>query len=67
MVNQDPKEQVDPPQVIEITDIKNNITTSYDSMSEAARALNIDKSVINKYFSNNQQKPYKARYTFKKI
>ena len=56
-----------PSQSIEVTDVKNNITTNYDSISEAARALNINKSVINLYFIRNQQKPYKGQYTFKKI
>jgi len=51
---------------IEVVDIKKNITTSYDSIREAARALNISKSVISEYFSRNQQKPYKGRYTFNK-
>ena len=56
-----------PSQAIEVTDIKNNTTTSYDSMSAAARALNIKKSIISEYFSKNQQKPYKGQYTFKKL
>ena len=55
-----------PSQQIEVFDNKNNTITSYDSMSEAARALNINKSVINLYFTRNQQKPYKGQYTFKK-
>ena len=55
-----------PSQVIEVTDIKNDTTTSYDSMSAAARALNIDKRRISYYFARNKQKPYKDRYTFKK-
>ena len=54
-------------QQIEVIDIKNNTTTSYDSIREAARVLNIDKSVIVKYFTNNQKKPYKGLYTFQKI
>jgi group I intron endonuclease len=49
---------------IEVTDITNNITTSYNSINEAARALNIHKSVIDNYFRRNQQKPYKGQYTF---
>jgi len=53
-----------PSQAIEVTDIKNNITTNYGSIREAARALNIHKSVIDKYFSKNQKKPYKGQYTF---
>jgi len=52
---------------IEVNDITNNYTTSYDSIREAARALNINNAIIVKYFSNNQQKPYKNRYTFKKL
>ena len=52
-------------QQIEVTDIKNNQTTTYDSICEAARALNINHTRIFKYFTNNQQKPYKGRYTFK--
>jgi len=56
-----------PSQQIEVTDITNNTTTSYDSMNEAARALNINKSVINLYFTRNQKKPYKGIYTFKKV
>jgi len=56
-----------PSQAIEVTDISNNTTTSYDSISEAARVLNISKSRIFEYFSKNQQKPYKGQYTFKKV
>jgi len=49
------------------TDIKNNTTTYYDSMHEAARALNLPNfSIIRNYIKNNQQKPYKGKYTFKK-
>jgi len=56
-----------PSQAIEVTDIKNNTTTSYDSKSAAARALNIKHSNIDMYFLRNQKKPYKGRYTFKKV
>ena len=53
---------------IEVTDIKNNQTTCFDSLHEAAKALNLPRhSVITKYIQNNQKKPYKARYTFKKV
>ena len=52
---------------IEVFDIKYNITTAYSSMSEAAKTLNIPKSAIVNYFSRNQVKPYKSRYTFNKI
>jgi hypothetical protein len=56
-----------PSQVIEVIDIKNNTTTSYDSISEASKALKIHQTVIGKYFSRNQNKPYKGKYTFKKL
>jgi hypothetical protein len=54
-------------QQIEVTDFKNNTTTSYDSIREAARALNISPSVINMYFARNQVKAYKGIYTFKMV
>lgn len=55
-----------PSQQIEVTDITNSTTTSYDSISEAGRALNISQTVITNYFFRNQQKPYKGQYIFKK-
>jgi group I intron endonuclease len=55
-----------PSQSIKVFDLKENTTTTYDSIREAARALNFDESCIRKYFTNNQQKPYKGQYTFKK-
>ncbi len=42
---------------IEVTDLETNITTSYDSMGAAARALNISKSCISKFVRKNQKKP----------
>jgi group I intron endonuclease len=56
-----------PSQAIEVTDVKNNNKTSYNSISEAAIALNIQQSRISLYFKNNQVKPYKGQYTFKKL
>ena len=56
-----------PSQQIEVTDLELNITTNYNSINEAARALNINQTVIVKYFTRNQQKPYKGQYTFKKL
>ena len=56
-----------PSQQIEVTDIKNNTRISYDSISEAARALNIKQSTITNYILRNQKKPYKGKYTFKKV
>jgi group I intron endonuclease len=56
-----------PSQQIEVFDLKNNETITYDSISAAARALDIKNSTISCYFSRNQQKPYKERYIFKKL
>jgi len=56
-----------PSQQIEVVDLQENTTTSYNSKSEAARALNIHKSVIDLYFIRNQVKPYKGRFIFKKL
>ena len=56
-----------PSQKIEVLDIKNNITTSYDSISAAALALGIKKNRISTYFINKQTKPFKGRYIFKKV
>jgi len=54
-------------QKIEIWDKDTNQTTYYNSISEAATALNINRTIIVNYFVRNQKKPYKNRYTFKKV
>jgi len=54
-------------QPIEVYDLEDKTYTSYNSIGEAARALNIKQSRISMYFTNNQVKPYKGQYTFKKI
>jgi len=54
-------------QEIQVFDEKTNQTTTYNSIREAARALNIKHTTIVQYFSNNQKKPYKNRYNFKKL
>jgi len=51
-------------QAIEVTDIKNNTTISYDSISEAARALNCNESSIRRNLKSNSNKPYKKIYMF---
>jgi len=57
-----------PSQQIEVTDIKNNTITSYDSINKAAIALNLpNHNIISNYIQRNKKKPYKGRYTFKKI
>jgi hypothetical protein len=53
-----------PSQKIKVFDLQENTTTYYNSINEAARALNISHSIIVIYFARNQQKPYKERYTF---
>jgi len=54
-------------QAIEVLDKDNNQTTTYESIREAARALNIPShKTITNYIKNNQKKPYKGRYTLKK-
>jgi len=53
---------------IEVTDLKEITTTSYNSFREAARALNLPShKAISNYIKKNKKKPYKGRYTFKKI
>jgi group I intron endonuclease len=56
-----------PCQAIEVLDIKNNLTTQYDSIRAAAIALDIPCDSIRSSFRKNRQKPYKNRYIFKKI
>ena len=56
-----------PSKKIEVIDIKNNITTRYDSITAAALALKIGKSVISKYLACNDQKFYKNQFAFKKF
>ena len=57
-----------PSQAIEVFDNKNNQTTTYNSISAAARALNLPShKAISDYIKNNKKKPYKGRYTFKKL
>jgi group I intron endonuclease len=52
---------------IEVFDLQEKTTTIYNSMGEAARALDIRWESIKNYLARNQQNPYKARYTFKKV
>jgi len=56
-----------PTQRISVLDVVNNNTFEYDSMSAAARALDIKQSRISMYFARNQLQPYKGRYIFSKI
>jgi len=56
-----------PSQSIEVFDLKEDTTTTYDSIREAARALNIRQTRISEFFIRNQLKPYKGRYIFSKV
>ena len=56
-----------PSQQISVIDNKTNQTTTYDSMREAARALNIPFQSISAYFIKNRTKPFRGQYTFKKL
>lgn len=52
---------------VSVTDLETNISTTYNSLGAAARALNILQSSITIYFNRSQKKPYKGRYIFEKI
>lgn len=52
-----------PSQKIEVYDLKNNITNTFDSMSAAALALNIGQSTISKYLARKDQKFFKNQGT----
>lgn len=55
-------------QKIEVLDLQTNITTRYDSMREASRALNVSPSSVGQYLLRNKKKlPYKGRYVITKI
>jgi group I intron endonuclease len=52
---------------IEVLDLgasPTNTKTTYNSIREAARALNIPRESISCFVKNNQKKPYKGRYIF---
>jgi group I intron endonuclease len=51
---------------LEVTDLEKNISTIFNSIGEAARALNIAQSVISGYLIRNQKKPYRGRFLFTK-
>jgi hypothetical protein len=52
---------------IEVLDLDTDKTTIYPSANAAAKALNIKQQAISMYFKQNQQKPYKKRYVFRKL
>lgn len=52
---------------IEVTDLELNTKTTYDSMTAAGIALNLQTTTIANYFKRNQIAPFKGRYTFQKV
>jgi hypothetical protein len=52
---------------IEVADLELVTKTTYESIHEAARALNIAQSRISMYFNRDQKKPINGRYVFRKI
>ena len=53
--------------VLEVTDIKTGVKTSYNSIHLAGLALNIGHSSIIYSYKSKKLKPYKGRYIFKLI
>lgn len=56
-----------PSKKIEVFYNKTNLTTTYESISEAARALEINQQTISMYFKRNAPKPCKGRYILTEI
>lgn len=52
---------------VEVIDLETNISTVYNAIKAAARALGIDRRYIEQYISLNQDKPVFNKYTFKLI
>jgi group I intron endonuclease len=56
-----------PSKAINVFDNETKLTTTYESIGEAARLLDINKTIISQYIRNNQKKPYKGKFVFTKI
>lgn len=52
---------------LEVLYLDTEITTIYDSIRAAGKALNITYSSINYNLKSLKQKPYKGRYVFKMV
>ena len=63
MGNSNGKNQPNSKKIV-VTDLELKTKTTFGSIREAARALNISYGVIPAYLRNNQKKPYKKRYVF---
>lgn len=51
--------------VLEITDLENNTTITYPSVTSAALALNVGKGSISMHLKGKQSSPFKNRYVIK--
>jgi group I intron endonuclease len=51
---------------IVVTDLELDTKTTYNSIRAAAKAINLQHSIISKYFKNNRIKPFRGRYVFTK-
>jgi group I intron endonuclease len=60
------KEAGKPAHKIEVFDKETNKYCVFDSVSAAAKALNIRQSSISRFIVINQQKPFRNRYIFTK-
>ncbi len=49
---------------VKVTDLETNISTTYNSIRSAARALSIYKRYIENYIYLNQEKPVLNKYIF---
>lgn len=52
---------------VEVTDLETNISTIYESQSQASRALSCSHKIISQYLKREQKVAYLGRYIFKKI
>lgn len=52
---------------IEVTDLETNISTEYNSIREAARALNCAHGSLRLNINSKRQLPYKGRYALKRV
>lgn len=51
--------------VLEITDLENNTTVTYPSVTSAALGLGVGKGSISMYLKGKQSSPFKNRYVIK--
>jgi len=63
--NQDQQGAGSPSKAINVFDNETKLTTTYESIGEAARLLDIKKTIISQYIRNNQNKPYKGKFSQK--